>query len=185
MCTTPGIYKLPPSCRHLESSSTTRLACPTPSTFRSPSPCSPSTPGLVRWELRDHCQSYELHPMVTASLQFELASEPSFHKELLKPWLVGWIADDDDPLEIFWCNIEQQNVLCCVCVFFLSFCSLFQLNGRFWFGDTLCGEKFSKELKNVEDPRQFYNEVSSTKSKIKVSVFLCLWSLRWQRTMRK
>ena len=60
-----------------------------------------------------------------------------------------------------------------------------QLNGRFWFGDTLCGEKFSKELKNVEDPRQFYNEVSSIKSKIKVSVFLCLWSLRWQRTMRK
>ena len=46
-----------------------------------------------------------------------------------------------------------------------------QLNGRFWFGDTLCGEKFSKELKNVEDPRQFYNEVSSIKSKIKVSVF--------------
>ena len=62
---------------------------------------------------------------------------------------------------------------------------MFQLNGRFWFGDTLCGEKFSKELKNVEDPRQFYNEVSSKKSKIKVSVFLCLWSLRWQRTMRK
>ena len=45
------------------------------------------------------------------------------------------------------------------------------MNGRFWFGDTLCGEKFSKELKNVEDPRQFYNEVSSIKSKIKVSVF--------------
>jgi len=35
-----------------------------------------------------------------------------------------------------------------------------QLNGRFWFGDTLCGEKFSKELKNVEDPRQFYNEMA-------------------------
>ena len=44
---------------------------------------------------------------------------------------------------------------------------MFQLNGRFWFGDTLCGEKFSKELKNVEDPRQFYNEVSNTTSKIK------------------
>ena len=133
MCTTPGIYKLPPSCRHLESSSTTHLACPTPSTFRSPSPCSPSTPGLVR------------------------------------------------------CEVLDQSLHCCtiVCLNFCTPSSPRQLNGRFWFGDTLCGEKFSKELKNVEDPRQFYNEVSSIKSKIKVSVFLCLWSLRWQRTMRK
>ena len=38
---------------------------------------------------------------------------------------------------------------------------LFQLNGKFWFGDPLSGEKFSKELKNVENPRNFYNQVST------------------------
>ena len=110
-------YEMTTICRHLESSSTTHRACPTPSTFRSPSLCSPSTPGLVR------------------------------------------------------CEVLDQSLHCCTIVC-LQFCtSPPQLNGRFWFGDTLCGEKFSKELKNVEDPRQFYNEVSSTKSKIKVSVF--------------
>ena len=106
----------------------------------------------------------------------------SIHVPLTEPLLTiyAWTGQVGNPRSII--AVLPHTII------WLHFCvplPLRQLNGRFWFGDTLCGEKFSKELKNVEDPRQFYNEVSSIKSKIKVSVFLCLWSLRWQRTMRK
>ena len=43
---------------------------------------------------------------------------------------------------------------------FTDDCLSDQLNGKFWFGDPLSGEKFGKELKNVQDPRQFYNQVA-------------------------
>ena len=70
---------------------------------------------------------------------------------------------------------------------------LFQLNGKFWFGDPLSGEKFSKELKNVENPRNFYNQVStfmtSTIFDILTStifnILIILILIRWRKTTRR
>ena len=57
---------------------------------------------------------------------------------------------------------------------FTDDCLSAQLNGKFWFGDPLSGDKFSKELKNVQDPRHFYNQVTCTFLFIIVNVFFMI-----------